>query len=86
MILAEIPDSSGADCPGNLPLVPGCTPWQIWNSPSGFGPEEQSVEQVESHVHVHGNISMCLFHIFMTSIISTRAGAPGAIVRPCSEF
>lgn len=61
MKLAEIPDSSGDDCPGNLPLIPGCKPWQIWNSPSGFGPEQQSADTVGSQAGWHGNISICLF-------------------------
>lgn len=83
--LAEIPDSSGDDCLGNLPLIPGCTPWQTWNSPSGFGPKQQSANTEESQAGLHGNISNCLFHIFIL-IISTTSGPPEAIIRPTWRF
>ncbi len=40
--LSEIPDSSAAVCLGSLTLIPGCTSWLIWSSPSGFGPNQQT--------------------------------------------
>lgn len=86
MKLAEIPDSSGGDCPGNLPLIPGCTPWQIWNSPSGFDPKQQRTNTTESQAGLHVNMCICLFHTFIVVIISTTSGPPEAKVKPGLEF
>lgn len=72
--LAEIPDSSGDDCLGNLPSTPGCTSWRIWNSPSGSGPKQQSADTVESHSGLHGNSSICLFHILLLSLFPQQRG------------
>ena len=62
--LAEILDSSVDLSLYSLTLTPGCTSWQIWNSLSGFDPEQDRTE-----INIYKCFMLCINICLLTDLI-----------------